>query len=167
MKKLFILFLASIMLLPLCACAEDGYRDDIDTAELTEKIKAALPLPDGYAEHGGDYVNFRFEDIEEHTDKSRIIYSRDSRRADLVAVFHAKSASDIDDVKRICGEFIEDQRALFSSVVEQYMPSESVKLDAAELRIFGNYAVLCVLSPSDARVAFEVARSALNSAQSP
>jgi len=166
MKKITIVLIFALCL-PLFSCSQTNYRNDVAVDALAEKIKAALPLPYGYAEHDGDYLIYRFEDISEHVDGAAVVYSKDTKQADLFAVFHAKSARDVDEVEEICLEFIKDQRELFSSIVEQYMPSEESKLDAAEVRIFGNYAVLCVLSPSDLKVAFETVASALNFSQSP
>lgn len=166
MKKIIILLLF-LLCLPLFSCSEMNYRNDVTVDALAEKIKAALPLPYGYAEHDGDYLMYRFEDISEHIDGASVVYSKNTKQADLFAVFHAKSARDIDEVEKICLEFIKDQRELFSSIIEQYMPSEEAKLDAAEVRTFGNYAVLCVLSPSDLKIAFEAVASALNFSQSP
>ncbi len=161
MKKYLALIFAVLLALSLCSCASKDFKNDVKVSYLTEKIKAALPLTNGYSEHDGDYLIYRFKDIEEHIDGYSIIYSTDTRRADLVAVFHAKSANDAKEAKEICEDFIEDQKALFSTLVEQYLPSEKDKLDGAEVRSFGNYLVVCVLNSSDKNTAFSAVENEL------
>lgn len=161
MKKFFCAALALIISICFFSCAAE-YKNDVKVSVLTEKIKAALPLADGYAEHDGDYLIYRFEDIEEHIDGYSIIYSSDTRYADLVAVFHAKSTSDAKEALDICKDFIEDQRTLFGAVVEQYLPNEGEKLDSAEARAFGNYVVVCVLTSKDAETAFSTVEKELS-----
>ena len=161
MKKFFSAAIAAILALLLISCAASNYKTYVKVSYLSEKIKSALPLSSGYAEHGADYLTYRFEDIDEHIDGYSIIYSKDTRYADLVAVFRARSEGDAREVCKICEDFIEDQRALFSGLAEQYMPSEKEKLDGAASRRFGRYVIVCVLAPSAREKAFSTVEAEL------
>ena len=155
MKRYVCLFLSiSLSLFCLVSCTKMKYRSDVEPSSITDKIQSALPLPDGYGHHGDDYLSHRFYGIKEYIDAYSIICSESAKRADLIAVFRAKNAYDVQNVLIICEAFLDDQRALFSMIVEQYLPSESERLDGAQTRTFGNYVVACVLSPEDAQKAF-------------
>ncbi len=167
MKKTLLIIIALTISGSLFSCAEKEMRNDVTPREVADKIKTALPLPDGYGEHGGDYIAYRFEGIDGISESGVVIYSNDTRRADLVAIFHIDDMQKRADALKICNSFIVDQRELFSSVVEQYLPSEAGKLECAEARRFGNYIVVCILDPQDAKLAFEVAEALLSYAQSP
>ena len=161
MKKSLIFLILFSVIFSLVSCSAKEYKDGIKVSYLTDKIKTALPLPDGYGEHGGDYLLYRFDDIDEHIDGYSIIYSKDSSLVDLIAVFHAKSERDVRDVEDACKDFLEDQKALFSSLVEQYRPDEKSKLDGAEMRTFGRYVAVCVLDKNARDKAFSIIKSEL------
>ena len=161
MKRIICIIFLIALAIPSAACAQNDYRTDVSAEELVSMVKTALPLPDGYASHGGDYLDFRFEGIDAYIENYAIIYSRDTRYADLVAIFKAKSPDDANKAAELCEQFIEDQRALFSGIVERYLPSEKEKLESAKTERIGSYVIVSILSPSDAAKALSAIKTAL------
>ena len=163
MKKIFVCLILFSLIFTLASCANEEYRNDVKVSFLTEEIESALPLqPYGYSSHGGDYLLYRFVGIDKHIDGYSIIYSKNTSLVDLIAIFHAKSNSDTDEAEEICEDFIEDQKALFSSLVDQYKPEEKPKLEKAEVRTFGQYIVVCILDKDARAKAFSIIEAELS-----
>ena len=155
MKKLIALLLAIITLGALCvSCAGASYKNDVPVATLMQKATDAVPLSEGYANGDAAYRDFKFKNISNITDQYSISYSKDGRNVNFIGIFHTKSAGDAGAAADICKTFLTNQKKAFEDALANYNPGESDKFNSAEVRTFGSYVVVVILTKSDASKVF-------------
>ena len=153
-KKLFA-FLLLLTLLASVGCRQrKKYRSDIPCATITAAIGDDLSRKEDFLPFGEDHVRFSFENTDRFSDKS-LVYSTPSENIDEIGVFRAENDEDVDELRRLCEQYVTTLREDMRAFVESYAPREATKLDRAEVRVFGHYIVYTVLSDEDRAEAYE------------
>ena len=162
MKKLVALLLAIVTLGAFCiSCGGANYKNDVPVTALMEKATNTASLSSGYASGDSAYRDFKFKGISDITDQYSISYSKDGRNINFIGIFRAKSASDAGAAADICKTFLKNQKKAFEDALANYNPGEADKFDSAEVRTFGSYVVVVILTKSDAGKVFSSIESSL------
>ncbi len=153
MKKIIAALLAFVSLMAVGCRAKKEYRNDVAcetiTAEICEELDENAFLP-----FGEDHVRFSFENTDRFSDKS-LVYSTPSENIDEIGIFRGETQEDVDELRRLCEQYVTTLREDMRAFVESYAPREAIKLDRAEVRVFGHYVVYTVLSDKDRAEAYE------------
>ena len=159
------LLLTLCLLLPLSACGTN-YRNDLTAITLCHAVKNALPAGEGWSEVSKGYISSSdwgedFLDYLDLTSEHLILISAESdMNVDEIGVFHVAKASDVKAVKGFVENYVAAKQQKMKSLLESYNPAELPKLDAADVKVCGNYVLYTILSEADtatAQFAFETA----------
>lgn len=163
-KKLFFCAFFALFLLSLfCSCSgekAEKYADNVTCRSITEAVEKAVTVDSGYAIYGENQIDLMLSTAEKPSDSS-IIYSLLSEDINEFGVF---KASDEKEAKRIfedCENYLETMKDEQSAFIASYAPNELPKLQKAEVRRFGNYVAVAILSDSDRQKAFETVENML------
>lgn len=166
-KKILSLSLACLLTLAsltaLSACGKDAaYKDDVPAATLLAAAVAAAPTDSGYdiSSSDADYYQFYFNS-DPAIDGYAFAFSTASSDINEIGVLHARSEADVAAVKALAEAYLTTQKAFYASFVNTYNASETEKLDAATVRVFGNYVLFFILSGNDLSNAAKAAEGAL------
>ena len=154
MKKLLATLLVATILTCLGCRQQKEYRTDVTCETITQSVCEELSEEEGYLPFGEDHVRVSFEDTTRYTDKS-LVYSARSENIDEIGIFRAESDADVDELRRLCEQYVTNLREDMRAFVESYAPREAQKLDRAEVKSFGRYVVYTVLSEEDRAEAYE------------
>lgn len=154
MKKLLVALLALALLLSFGCRQKIEYRTDVSCAAITAEICDELSKEDAFLPFGEDHVRFSFENTDRFADKS-LVYSAPSENIDEIGVFRADSDEDVEELRRLCEQYVTTLREDMRAFVESYAPREAQKLDRAEVKVFGHYVVYTVLDDADRAEAYE------------
>ena len=167
MKRVFLLFLALLMVLSLLtACGGDKYRNDLTSAQVMESIKAAIPAEEGYRQVSDAYISAsmwgeKYTVLLENTvDHCIIVSEKSDVNIDEVGVFHVKDGADLDELEAIVTAYVDGQALRFRDLLVSYNPDELPKLDEIKVKVCGNYIYYSILSEARteaAQTAFEKA----------
>ena len=165
LRTVLCLVLTLCLLLPLTACGKE-YRDDMTAMTLCHAVKNSLPAGDGWSEVSKNYVSASSwgEDFLDYLDKTSeyfiLISAESDMNIDEIGVFHVAKSSDVNAVKQFVEEYVVAKKQKMVSLLEAYNPTEISKLDAASVKVCGNYVLYTILSDADtatAQAAFETA----------
>ncbi len=147
MKKFTSFVLLITAILTFTACAAEGeitYKNDIPVSAISEAANTALEngkdmviVPETYVTAIMDVNVANFTEYEVYKQVVGAV-------VDEYGIFKVKDASYIDTALASLNDYINTTRN--ESMVPQYMPEEQPKLDAAEVKAFGEYVVFCILS---------------------
>lgn len=165
MKKILLLSLAVVMILTLVtACGGDKYRDDLNSAQVMDQIKTAIPSEEGYRQVSEGYISASMWGenytalLDNTTDHCIIVSEKSDVNIDEVGVFHVKDSAKVDELKTIVETYVEGQTLRFRDLLISYNPDELPKLDEATVIVCGNYIYYSILSEArteTAKTAFE------------
>ena len=153
MKKCLV-FLLVLSLFCMVSCRKAQYRDDVLCETLTATVCEKIENDEEFLPFGEEHIRFSFEDTDCFADKS-LVYSVRSENIDEIGVFLAESDEDVDELRRLCDQYVTTLREEQRAFVASYAPREATKLDAATVRVFGRYVVYTVLSEDDREKAYE------------
>ena len=153
MKK-HVVWLLIFSLLCMASCRQAHYREDISCQAITATLCESLGSDEEFLPFGEEQIRFSFEDTDRFADKS-LVYSVRSENIDEIGVFLAESDEDVDELRRLCDQYVTTLREEQRAFVASYAPREATKLDAATVRVFGRYVVYTVLSEDDREKAYE------------
>ena len=153
MRKGFV-FLLILSLLCTVGCRQVSYRDDVLCETITTAVCEEIEDDEEFLPFGEDHIRFSFEGTDRFADKS-LVYSVRAENIDEIGVFLAESDEDVDELRRLCEQYVTTLREEQRAFVASYAPREATKLDAADVHVFGRYVVYTVLSEDDREEAFE------------
>ncbi len=154
MKKFLCVSLLLILLVFATGCRPSvTYRRDVSCQALTDAVCDRLGDEGGYLPFGDEHLRFFFDDTDDYTDKS-LVYTVRSENIDELGVFLAESDEDVDELRRLCEEYLAALREENRAFIESYAPREAQKLDLATVRVYDRYVVYAVLSQDDLDTAF-------------
>lgn len=153
MRK-WLVFLLIFSLLCAAGCRQAQYRDDVSCEAITDAICEKIKDDEEFLPFGEEHIRFSFEDTDRFADKS-LVYSARGENIDEIGIFLAGSDEDVDELRRLCAQYVNTLREEQRAFVASYAPREATKLDAATVRVFGRYVVYTVLSEDDRDKAFE------------
>ena len=160
MKKIFCLCLLMLLLFSTGCRSSAAYRNDVSCQALTDAVCDQLNDEGGYLPFGEDHLRFFFDDTDDYADKS-LVYSARSENIDEIGVFLCEDDEDINEIRRLCEEYLTVLRAENRAFIESYAPREAQKLDLATVRVYDRYVIYAVLSQNDLDVALETIESLL------
>ena len=160
MKKAIKIFTVTIFILSLCSCSGLSYADGVKCHDIGKKIHTVLNDEAEYTELDSAGIRNAL-DLSDEYDDFYAVYSTDTSNIDEVAIFHAKSKDDAEDILEACREYIDDMQKNSRAFISSYAPNELPKLDEARARRFGNYVVYTVLDSQTANSVFEVIKESL------
>lgn len=143
----------------LSACSSRAYSDELPCTDISSAITDSLDDGQEYASFPDSHIDRNFERAS--FDGHAAIYSADAEDISEIGVFHAKDKNSADALVKQCRTYIEDMQENSRAFIASYAPEELPKLDAAQVRRFGNYVVYTVLSEEQSSAAFESIKRAL------
>lgn len=153
MKRTLTLFLVlTLIVAALSSCGKTKYRDDVEISKIADTITSKVPLEDGYYAVDSDYITFYFEGAESLISDHRIMMSTETSNINQFGVFHVKPGN-AEAMKKLCESYIATMRDRWGTSA-MYIPAELTKLDNAEVRIYGNYVIYLMMTPSDKTTVF-------------
>ena len=154
MKKLMIALLSLSLLVSFGCRQRPQYRDDVLCTTITTEVCDELSREEVFLSFGEEHMRVSFENTDRYADKS-LVYSEASENIDEIGVFRAEREEDVEELRRLCEQYVTSLREDMRAFVESYAPREAAKLDRAEVKVFGRYVVYTVLSDQDRTEAYE------------
>ena len=142
MKKLIrsITFTALILcLLALTGCGKKSTGGTVSPADLAKQLATETVTSDTLTETSADILASTYFVDSEKIDSSSAYMSTGASACE-VAVIKCKDASYTSDVQKLFEQRVSNQTTLYSS----YNAEETKKLNAAIIKVSGQYVVLCV-----------------------
>lgn len=164
MKKLIPMTLI-LLALSLClgACGA-SWRDDATSAQVADAMLGAISIDGGCSAVDSDYVSLEFPDSSAVTDavSDWCIYpSKSSSTVDEFGVFHVKAGQSTADVKKAVEDYVQSMQLKLEGYLNMYDPAEKVKLENAQVFVFGNYVIYTMLSEQDTAAVKDAAENLL------
>ena len=167
------LILSIITLSLACiACADKGnYRDDLTSADLMQKIEAALPAADGYVSVSDGFISSSTWG-EEYTalldavsDWKICISAQADSNVDEFGVFRVKNPDRVSEVSDIVKSYISAQQLRLPAILDMYNPDEIPKVENAKVLVCGNYVLYTILDDEATGKAQSACKDALKKAE--
>ena len=169
-RILLSLLLALTLILPLAACNNRSWRDDVTAADLSQSITAALPAGDGWRQVSDGYISPSswgedYADYLAKVSEYRIVVSENSdMNIDEVGVFVCKTEKDTKTVKSFAENYLAAKTLQMTPLLKSYNPDELPKLDNATVTVMGRYVVYTILGSADTTTAGSAMEKALTPA---
>lgn len=148
-SRITALIIASLTLLTLiCSCGDKpaSYKDDVALATLQAAAEAKLTGTDTFVTQDSDYVEYMMEIGKTEFVEGLVRWQASGASADEYGIFKASDA----EGAKILGDLL---RNYLKKRDETWNPSYDAdqypKLKNAEVKVYGNYAVFCILSDAD------------------
>ena len=155
------LIIASIALLTLiCSCGdkEPTYKDDVSLSTLQAAAEAKLTGTDTFITQDSDYIEYMMEIGSSEFAEGIVRWQASGVSADEYGIF---KASDEEGAKKL-GELLQ---SYLTKRDETWNPSYDAdqypKLKNAEVKVYGKYAVFCILSDADRASVFTAVENTL------
>jgi len=167
MKKIFVTFLALVMLFSLVSCQRpERYNDDADIDVVIQKGLAALNDGIEYAEvEDEEFYLSDFFTMPEWVDDAEIFTVKTQAAGvgyniNEVGIFEieGKHTSEMQNKLR---SYLSESYETNKDWYDSYMPEETPKLRDAEVKVFGNYVVYAILSKDDRATFFNAVQEEL------
>ena len=158
------IFLVTALLLCLCfyACSKVAeYRDDVDTSDILKGAPHNVRSADDYAEYDDDFIEFFFGEMQASRDHT-LLYSVEQNDINEIGAFHAATEDEALEFYEKTAEYISEMQSTQRAFIASYAPDELPKLDAAEVRRYGNYVVYAILPEADRAAFFSHVENTLN-----
>ncbi len=143
MKKIFTVIFAALL---LSSCSQQKFSDTKKCADIGEEIRTKISDTQEYTNFSDKQRNMYFEHDE--YDDFYHVYSSDTNDINEIGIFHASDAESAKELFEDCREYIDEMRKDSRAFIASYAPEELPKLDAAEVKRYGNYIVYTIL-PDD------------------
>ena len=147
MKRLFSIFLATLLALGLSACQKTDYTDLPTSQELSHRTIAAL-------QHENDYIAAETDLLEDYfsmpdfVHDHAIYFCADRNNLDEIGIFHV-TAGHAKEMQALLRDYLTESFDNNRAWYDSYIPQQTPKLRDAEVRIFGNYVAYAILSAAD------------------
>lgn len=157
-RSTIIVLLAAILALSFASCGEKGYRDDVSVASVADEINKSLSNIENLDKADENYISiqqkFPLDKCAEYVE----MFQTSGIGIDEYGIFKMNDAESAEAMKTAIESYLTTARATFN---ENYAPNERPKIEASEVRVFGNYVMYAVLSDSEKEAAFGTLESAL------
>lgn len=162
-KRILSLTLACLLICALAACGKTpAYRDDVSVESLSATVSALIPVEGGYDMSGEDFLKYYFDFDGDHTiDGYAIAASSASSDVNEYGILHVNDPEQVSEVEQLANVYLSNQRDFLSTFVNTYNAAEMAKLEAMQVRVFGNYIVYTILSAEDTQAVMNAVESAL------
>ena len=151
--RFFVLMLSCAAFLVSCSSKE--YRKDIGCSELGNIAVESFGDGEGYSEYSASFIEYEFGENARNADDSAIVYSERVEDINEIGIFFADDEDDVRDIAKDCRKYIEDMKENKRAFISSYAPSELPKLDAAGVKICGNYVIYCILDKDTADIVYD------------
>ena len=154
------------------ACTSNGnYRDDLSSADVMQKIEAALPAGDGYVAVSDGYISASMWG-EEYTalldavsDWKICISEKSDSNVDEFGLFHVKNPDKVSEVKSIVESYLAAQQLRLPAILDMYNPDEIPKVENGKVLVCGNYVLYTMLNADATSKAQSACKDALKKAE--
>lgn len=157
-KSALLVLLIAALTIPFAACGEAGYRDDVSVKSIADEINKSLSNISNLSESDANYISvqqkFPLDKCSEYLEMTQV----SGIGIDEYGIFKMNDAASVEAMKTAMESYLATARATFN---ENYAPNERPKIEASEVRVFGNYVMYAVLSDSEKDAAFSILESAL------
>ena len=167
LRALLCLILALCLTLPLTACDNGNWRDDLTAAQVCNAVTDAIPTEDGWRTVSDNYISPSswgedYADYLEKVTEYRIVVSENSdMNVDEVGVFLCKSEKDAKAIKTFAENYLEAKKLQLTPLLESYNPDELLKLDYVTVNVIGRYVLYSILDSADTTAAGSAFEKAL------
>ncbi len=148
-SRITALIIASLTLLTLiCACGDKpaSYKDDVALATLQAAAEAKLTGTDTFVTQDSDYVEYMMEIGKTEFVEGLVRWQASGASADEYGIFKASDA----EGAKILGDLLRNARKKRDEAWNpSYDADQYPKLKNAEVKVYGNYVVFCILSDAD------------------
>ena len=146
MKKITAFLLITVIIFSMTACG-NKYFDDLPAKDLSDALERGIVTDGGYREADSDFLTFHIDGGNKYIKDFRIILAVNSgENASEIGVFRANNEADAKSLAKLCQSYINNKKAHWNY---DYNPDENVKIENADVKIFGVYVVYTVLTPED------------------
>ena len=145
MKKTAVIICVILLIVSVFSGCKNNDNKVIDIDELSSRLLNEIEYQDEMAEIELDVLD-KFYDIEtDIINKCKVYKSASGATAEEIAVFEAKSLSDINAIKAAVSKRVDDLKSSF----EDYIPAELEKLGKAKAAVIGRYVILFIVNDVD------------------
>lgn len=157
-KNTVITLLAAALITLSVSCGETSYKNDIAVSDLKSAVEENLDNTDTFTELDADYITYMMELQDTDYTDGIVRWQASGVSADEYGIFKAESEESANALADLL-------RAYLDKRIETWNPSydaeERPKIDNAEVKVMGEYAVFCILSDSDKTAVFSAVESEL------
>lgn len=146
MKKITLFTLVITILLSFTACG-NKYVDNVSAKDLSAALERGIVTDGGYREADSDFLTFNFDGANRYIIDFRVVLANNSgENANEIGVFRANNEKDAKALAKLCQAYINNKIAHWNY---DYNPDENVKIENADVNVFGAYVIYTVLTPED------------------
>ncbi len=156
---LFVTLSTLLVFLPSCKKAEN-YRDDISCARISKEMCDEVASFGEYSEYSEEDVRLLLRGTSLYDD-FRIIYSSDANDINEIGVFHCPDEQSSKEFLSVVKDYISEQQENQKAFIASYAPREVPKLEAAEVKRYGNYVIYTILDENAKKEVFEEVKELL------
>lgn len=161
MKRIFSLLTALTALFSLVSCMRaHSFTDTEMISEIAEEALDELDSPHLFLTDNTGFTDEYFP-MPDYVTEHAVLYTGESENIDEFGIFHVRdgNASAMETLlrERYLAPCYEKNRDFYNS----YIPNETAKLRDAEVKVYGNYVVYAIMSPSDRHTVFNAVRDEL------
>lgn len=161
-NRLISAVLALTMIAPaaLASCGAESvsYASDIAVSQLITAADNALNYEETLTQVPDDYIRGMMEidtsDFADHAVKIRA----SGTNIDEYGIFKAPDGVPVSDIEAIAQNYFKTRLDIW---MDEYMPEEKPKLENAEIEVFGDYVVYCILDDASKDMVFDAVKSEL------
>lgn len=157
--KLIAITLISAAIIALSvSCGETTYKNDISVADLKSSVEAKLANTDTFTDLDSDYIEYMMEIEASAYTEAIVRWQASGISADEYGIFKAESTEKAEKLGNLLKNYLAKRVDTWNP---SYDAAERPKIDNAEVKVMGNYAVFCILSESDRTAVFTAVESEL------
>lgn len=161
MKRIISILLIFLLLPTLAACFRThSYHDGVMISEITEEILDDLHSPLLYLIDNTGFTDEYFK-TPDYVTEHAVLYTGESNNIDEFGIFHVTDGNSEAMAALLLENYLTESYKKNKEFYNSYIPDETPKLRDAEVKIFGNYVVYAIMSPSDRHTVFNAVRDEL------
>ena len=144
----------------ICSCGDKpaSYRNDIPVADLKAAAEAKLSNTDTFVELDSDYIEYMMELDSSAFTEGIVRWQASGISADEYGIFKASTEEDAAALAELLKNYLKKRDETWNP---SYDADQYPKIQNAEVKIMGQYAVFCILSDSDRAAVFTAVENAL------
>ena len=152
MKKIIsITLLSFITLLLLASCAKTSYKSDVSVSDLAAAIDKNLGA-DNFTAMNESYLKGAMKLDAALFSDYVVKLNAQGVNIDEYGIFKAPDENSVDSVKEAVEGYIKLRKDTW---MDEYMPEEKPKLEAAEVKVCGLYVMYAILDDNSKKTAFD------------
>ncbi len=153
MKKILSIALVLLLLLSAVSCNKEAeYRDDVKLSSLCNAAIAALAVQD-YSTADAGYLSDFIASMPAYVEDSRVVFSTEGNDLNEMGFFRVEEGKAA-DVKTLLEGYLTDSLTAYRDWYNSYIPTETPKLENAQVKVYGNFVVYLILSDTDKTAVF-------------